>query len=104
MTIELSVKDRLVIISMLKPNGSLQDMVIVFDIIKAVRFTEEEKALIEYREVDDKIEWNMLKEPIREFTFSYDEIGILKASVEKLDEEGKVTLYNLETCIKINSL
>lgn len=104
MNIELNVKDRLVIISILKPSGSLQDMVIVFDIVKKLRFTEEDKKQINYREEDGKIVWDYSKEQPKEFSLTYDEIRIIKDAVDVLDKEQKIDFNNFETCLKFSKL
>ena len=104
MNIELNVKDRLVVISMLKPTGSLLDMVVAFDIVKKLRFTEEEKREIGYREEGGKIMWDYSAERSREFQLTYDEIKIIKEAVNTLDEEKKIDFNNLETCLKFSKL
>lgn len=51
MKIEVSVRDRLTIIALLPSSGKMTDLVEVIDLVKLIKFTEEEKAEMDYKEV-----------------------------------------------------
>lgn len=104
MTINLNVRDRLVIISILPQNGSLEEMVEILEIVKKIKFSEEEKQDIKYIQNENKIEWDLDKDLGRDFEFSIDQIKILKDCVKELDKNKKIDLNLLDTCIKINKL
>lgn len=104
MTVNLNVKDRLVVIALLPANGKLTEMVDVMDLVKKIKFSEEERKDIEYNEKDGKIQWNLDKDTGRDFDISIDQIKIIQNSIKKLDEEGKIDLYLLDTCLKFSKL
>lgn len=104
MKIELGIKDRLVIISILPATGSLQDMVDTFEMIKILRFTNEEKEECSYREVNGKVEWDITKDIPKEFTLSFEQITLLKEVVKEMSTNKQIDLNNLDTCLKINKL
>ena len=104
MTVNLNVKDRLVVIALLPANGKLTEMVDVMDLVKKIKFSEEERKDIEYNEKDGKIQWNLDKDAGRDFDISVDQIKIIQNSIKKLDEEGKIDLHLLDTCLKFSKL
>lgn len=104
MIVNLNVRDRLVIISILPQNGSLEEMVEILEIVKKIKFSEEEKQDIKYIQNENKIEWDLDKDLGRDFEFSIDQIKILKDCVKELDKNKKIDLNLLDTCIKINKL
>lgn len=104
MTVNLNVKDRLVVIALLPANGKLTEMVDVMDLVRKIKFSEEERKDIEYNEKDGKIQWNLDKDTGRDFDISIDQIKIIQNSIKKLDEEGKIDLYLLDTCLKFSKL
>lgn len=48
MEISLNVVDRLTIISILPSSGKLTDLVEIFDLVKKLKFSDEEKAELEW--------------------------------------------------------
>lgn len=104
MEIQLNVSDRLTLVSILPTTGKLQELVEVLDIVKLVKFSEEEKKLIGYKEEGGKISWDPSKEVVKTFEFTFEHIKVIKDAVNKLDEEGKVNLSTFGTCLKFSKL
>lgn len=104
MKVNLNVKDRLALISLLPTNGTLVEMGEIFELVKLIKFSEEEKASIDYTEGDGKIYWNLSKESQREFELTFEQIKIIKKSVTKLDEDGKIDFSNYDVCYKFSKL
>lgn len=104
MEVQLNVLDRLTLVSILPTTGRLQELVEVLDIVKLVKFNEEEKKSIGYKEVDGKVSWDPSKEVLKTCEFTFEHIKVIKDAINKLDEEGKITLNILDTCLKFSKL
>ena len=101
---KLNVKERVAILQMLPETGSLVEMVDIMEIVKKVRLEEEEKNNIEFKETKNSLSWNAVKDLGKDIEFKHEEISILKAAVRRLDEEKRISVSNLDICLKINSL
>lgn len=104
MEVNLSVRDRLAIIAMLPIKGTIVEVGEILDLVKLLRFSDDEKKSINYREADGKIIWDIANEEARDFNLNFEQVKILKETVNKLDEEGKVDFNNYEICYKISKL
>lgn len=104
MDISLNVKDRLTLISILPTTGKMTDLVEVLELIKVLKFTEEEKEKICYREEGGKILWNVLKEKPRDININFEQLRIIKDKIKELDEGGKIDINMLDTCLKFSKL
>ncbi len=104
MEVNLNVKDRLTLITILPTQGKITELVEVMDLVRLIRLTEEEKSEINYKEVDGRVLWDATKEAPRDFNISFEQVKIIKDSVKKLDDDGKVNLAILDTCLKFSKL
>lgn len=104
MTVELNVKDRLVLVSILPVQGKMTDLVEVIDLIRLVKLTDDEKTEIGYTEKEGRIFWDITKETPREFEINFEQLRIIKESIKKMDDEGKIDLSILNTCLKFSKL
>jgi hypothetical protein len=104
MKVNLNVRDRLALISLLPTSGTLVEMSEIFDLIRLIKFSEEEKVSIDYTEADGRIYWDLSKESPREFELTFEQIKIIKKSVTKLDEDGKIDFSNYDVCYKFSKL
>lgn len=104
MDISLNVKDRLTLIAILPTTGRMTDLVEVLELIKVLKFTEEEKEEICYREEGGKILWNILKEKPRDININFEQLRIIKDKIKELDEGGKIDINMLDTCLKFSKL
>ena len=104
MKLVLSVKDRLMLQGVLPQSGDLISQTIVKDIQDKIRITQQEMTEGEFRAEKESIMWNPLKVKEVEFDFTNAEVNTLKDAVKKLDEEKKITMENIELCLKINQL
>lgn len=100
----MSIKDRLTIMALLPSSGKMTDLVEIIDLVKLIKFTEEEKTQIEYKEVDGRIMWNPTKEVIKEIEINFEQLRIIKEQIQKLDKEEKINLNTLDTCLKFSKL
>lgn len=104
MKVELSIKDRLVLVSILPVQGKMVDLVEVMDLIRLIRLTDTEKAEIGYKESERRVLWDITKETPREFEINFEQLRIIKESIKKMDDEGKIDLSTLNTCLKFSKL
>lgn len=104
MVVNLNIKDRLTIISILPTSGKIIELVEVMEIVKMIKFSEGEKQEVKYKEDNGKVYWDPLLDVGKDFEFTYEQIGVIKGAIKKLDEEDKVTLSILDTCLKFNKL
>lgn len=104
MKVELNVKDRLVLVSILPVQGKMADLVEVIDLIRLIRLTDIEKTEIGYTENEGRVFWDITKEISREFEINFEQLRIIKESIKKMDDEGKIDLSILNTCLKFSKL
>lgn len=104
MKVELNIKDRLVLVSILPAQGKMADLVEVIDLIRLIRLTDTEKAEIGYKENEGRVLWDITKETPREFEVNFEQLRIIKESIKKMDDEGKIDLSILNTCLKFSKL
>ncbi len=98
---KLTIKDRMLISQLYPKEGNLISQILVKDISKKVKITQEDIDKYEIKSDKGSINWNLKKEKEIEVDFTDKEIELLKEQVEKLDKENKITQDNLELCLKI---
>ncbi len=98
---KLEVKDRLLIRSVLPQEGSLLEQTVARDIDTKIAFSQKELLDIKLKQQDERIVWDQAVDRSIEVEFTDAEIGMLKECVEKLDKDKKVTLDNIDLCVKI---
>lgn len=104
MNINVNVKDRLTLIGILPSTGKMVDLVEIIALIKLLKFTEQEKLDINYREENGRITWDITKDQTKDVDINFEQIKIIKAAIEDLDKAGKVDLMILDTCLKFSKL
>lgn len=105
MEIILNIKDRLAILSFLPSIGSMAELLDIIDIAKNITLTPEESSYCEYsNNGSNGVSWNPSKDIEKSFSFTLNQINLLKVLVKKLDSDKKVTIQILDTCLKINKL
>lgn len=104
MKVELNIKDRLVLVSILPAQGKMADLVEIIDLIRLIKLTDDEKIEIGYKESEGRVLWDVTKETPREFEINFEQLRIVKESIKKMDDEGKIDLSILNTCLKFSKL
>lgn len=104
MKIDLNVKDRLAIISILPTQGNITDLVEVMEIIKKIKFNEQEKQDLNFIEEGSKITWDTSLEKNNTFDFNFEQIKLIKQTIDKLNELNKIDINILDTCLKFRNL
>ena len=59
----LNIKERLMLIGLIPQEGTLSEMVDIYDLVRELKLTDEEKELIGYKEGSLGASWNAEKDP-----------------------------------------
>lgn len=99
---QLNVKERLVLPSMLQEKGSLSEQMTKESIIRKIALTDDEKEafMVKYNETGT-ITWNPNIDTNVEIVFTEIEEAMLKTVCLKLDKENAITMDMLSICKKI---
>lgn len=89
---KLDIKNRLLLIGMLPQQGSLSEMVDIYDLVRDLKLSDEEKGAISYIENDNYVKWDFDKDPNKDINISSSQMKIIKKTIDKLDKENKITL------------
>src|ERR1035437_5068235 len=86
----LSLKERLVIPNILPTEGNFTTLVIKNDLLDKLKVTQEEIKDLEIKSEGNNIYWDSSKETEKDFDITDLELGLIKDSLNKLDETGKL--------------
>jgi len=100
---KLNVKDRLTLLGMLPQEGSLSEMVDIYDLARELKLSDEEKTQIAYKEDGRSITWDIQLDPQKDITFSSDQMKIVLGHIDILDKQRKIDLNQIETILKIKN-
>lgn len=89
---KLNIKNRLLLIGMLPQQGSLSEMVDIYDLVRDLKLSDEEKGAISYIENDNYVKWDFDKDPNKDINISSSQMKIIKKTIDRLDKENKITL------------
>lgn len=89
---KLDVKNRLLLIGMLPQQGNLSEMVDIYDLVRDLKLSDEEKGAISYLENGNYVKWDFEKDPNKDINISSSQMKIIKKTIEKLDKENKINL------------
>lgn len=102
---KLTIKDRILIPEILPEYGNMVDMILVRSIQEKVKITSKDIDDYEIVSKDNgNITWNGAKDTGTEIEFEKSEIGILKRSYQKLNDEEKICDRNFDLCLKLKEL
>lgn len=87
---KLNLKERLVIDGILPVEGNFITMVIKTDIANKLKTTQEEVKELEVEFNNGLIKWNISKDVEKEFDLTELESNLIKDSLKKLDDNGKL--------------
>ncbi len=100
---KLKIKDRLIVLGLLPQEGSLSQMVDIYDLARELKLSDEEKEEVGYNENGQSITWDYNKDPNKDITFSKDQMSIFMGAIDKLDKQGKINLSQIETILKVKN-
>lgn len=89
---KLDIKNRLLLIGMLPQQGSLSEMVDIYDLVRDLKLSDEEKGAISYVENGNYVKWDFDKDPNKDININSSQMNIIKKTIDRLDKENKITL------------
>ena len=99
---KLDIKNRLLLIGMLPQQGNLSEMVDIYDLVRDLKLSDEEKGAISYIENDAYVKWDYDKDPNKDINITSSQMNIIKKSIERLDKENKINLEMIPLIQLIN--
>lgn len=97
----MTIKERLSLLQILPTQGSVSEMVDVYDLARELKLSDEEKGEVNYIELGDSIKWDFNKDPNKEIKLSKDQLKIVLNQIDELDKHKKVPLSMIELIIKL---
>jgi hypothetical protein len=88
---ELSVIERIVLMNVLPEEANILTAKIVKDLMDAVGFTEEEHAILKFREEGGRTKWEPTAEFSKEFEFGRKALSVITEALGQLDVNRKLT-------------
>lgn len=97
---QLSIKERMVLIGVLPEEGSLADMLMVRKLVEKVGLTAEDHELVNLRsgKEPNTVVWDEDKDPHKDIDFKGPETSLIVGRLKKLDAEQKLTSDHLSLC------
>lgn len=97
------IKDRLSLLQILPTQGSVSEMVDVYDLARELKLSDEEKGEVNYIESDNSIKWDFNKDPNKEIKLSKDQLKIVLNQIDELDKHKKVPLSMIELILYLKN-
>lgn len=88
---------------MLPQEGSLSEMVDIYDLARELKLNDEEKEIIRYNDNGGTVTWDYTLDPLKDIQFSSDQKTIFMRNIDKLDSQKKINLGQIETILKIKN-
>lgn len=104
MEVNLNIKDRITLISILPSTGKITDLVEVMDLVKLIKFSDEERKLVNLEEKDGRITWDISADTPKTYNINFAQVSIIKDTIKKMDDAGSISLNMLDTCLKFSKL
>lgn len=98
----LNIKERLMLIGMIPQEGTLSEMVDIYDLVKQLKLSDEEKDIISYKESSLGASWDSTKDPNKDIQLSKDQYKAIKKGIDKLDSQQKINIEQVPLIMKIN--
>lgn len=100
-TFQVNVKERLSLLQLLPTQGSVTEMVEVYDLARELKLSDDEKGLINYSEDNNNIRWDSTKDPNKQISINSNQYKILMDSIDKLDSQKQVPLSMVPLILKL---
>lgn len=102
---KLNVKDRLIFRALFPREGDILSQTLIKDIGVKINIDQKELNKISFKRRPDGrgFEWDEKKAKIIDVDFTKAELSVLKAQVDKLDKEKKITHEILDICVKVKN-
>lgn len=97
----LNLKDRIVLPEVFPSEGTMQEQIVIRDIMNKIAITREEMESYNIRVEGSTYMFDPNVDTSKEIEFSAGEYMLMQASCKKLDEEKRITQRILDVCMKI---
>ena len=97
---ELTVLERIVLLSALPNEGNFITLKIVRNLREELSFTEEEHKILNFKQLNDNISWDVKTNVIKDFKFGEKATDIIKESLKKLNDSNKLTEQHYSIYLK----
>lgn len=104
MKISLNIKDRITLISILPSTGKIADLVEIMDLVRLIKFSDEERKAVNLEEKDGRITWDVSPDIPKTYDINFSQVSIVKDTIKKMDDAGSISLNMLDTCLKFSKL
>ena len=88
---ELTVLERIVLLSALPNEGNFTTLKIVRNLREDLSFTEEEHKVLDFKQTGDNISWNPEVNVVKDFSIGEKATEIIVNSIKKLNDSNKLT-------------
>lgn len=99
----MTIKERLSLLQILPTQGSVSEMVDVYDLARELKLSDEEKGIVNYIESDNSIKWDYNKDPDKDIKMSKDQLKIVMNQIDILDKQKQVPLSMIELILKLKN-
>lgn len=99
----MTIKERLSLVQLLPIQGSLTEMVDIYDLVRELKLSDKEKDLVNYREDGNSIIWDYNKDPNKDVKISKDQMKIIMSQIDTLDKNKQIPLSIVELIIKLKN-
>lgn len=97
----MRIKERLQLLQILPSQGSISEMVDVYDLARELKLSDEEKQTINYKEDDNRVVWDYEKDPNKEIKMSTDQYKIIMDTLDKLDKQKQISISMIELILEL---
>ena len=101
---DLTVKDRLIILQLLPQRTSLASQLIAKHIVEKVQIRESEKEKIEWKEEGGRAAWKEENAKKKTVKFTSTEIEFLRAQIKEWDEKKSIPMDFVDTMLMIQGM
>ncbi len=95
---QFAVEERLAALGLLPQEGTLITMKVIHDLRQGLAFSEEDLAILDFKQEDERLLWQPL-DP-KEVEVGIKAASIIQDELKKLDKDGKLREAHLALCEK----
>ena len=100
----LTIKDRIIMVDLLPEQGGMIDMILVKSISDKVALTAKEITDFSVVQEGNSVRWDQSRDTGVEIGFEMSEIELLKRRVQELNASKSITMRTFDLCLKIKEL
>lgn len=97
----MSIKERLSLMQILPTQGSVSEMVDVYDLARELKLSDEEKGNINYIESGSSVKWDDNKDPNKDINITSDQHKLIMNQIDLLDKQKQIPLVMIELILKL---